>query len=361
MTNRVTRTNTHETSRLRSRLGGRVVTLGMGATALLLLAGFAAACGSGGHGAPPAPTCSIPGQAPSALYITLASPTKGIPAGGTLTASFEFEVVNYTSGDANATVDLPTTYARFPDAATSGYYTIQFPPTMVNVGGAGWSSPISKTVTFASPFNFSVPGHAYLSTANLAVMLEGAPTNTSLEFQWGWSANHSGPVTSKWSTPSSTVTAPNYPSIFVAAPFVQVNDTSNTTLASGTQFTIALYGSVAKTEFKTAIETTTGKELNCQIEKNWGWGSCFVYSIGATYQNGTVLPAGTYLVHVHDSMGAIVASISIQVTNSTGGWGWGHGHSNVDCTTSTSGGCGGGGGGWGGCGSGGGCGRHGHW
>jgi hypothetical protein len=364
MTNRVPTSAKLATSRIRSRLGGRMVTLGVGVTALLFLAGFAAACGggSGGHGTPPTPVCSVPGKAPSALYITLASPTKGLPAGGTLTAAFEFEVANYTSADANATVSVPTTYAHFPDAATSGYYTIEFPPMTPSVSGAGWSSPVSKSVTFASGFTFAVPGHAYFSTANLAVMIGHAPVNTSLEFQWGWMANHSGPTTSKWSTPSATVTAPNYPSIFVAAPFVQVNDTSNTTLTSGSLFTLALWGAVQKTEFKTAIETTSGQELNCQIEKNPGWGACFVYSIGATYQNGTDLPAGNYLVHVHDTMGAIVASISITVTNSSG-WGWGHGgHTSVTCTSSSgSGGCGGGGGSWGSWGSSGGRGHHGHW
>ncbi|MCI4327229.1 MAG: hypothetical protein L3K16_06320 [Thermoplasmata archaeon] len=348
-------------------MAGRVVALGVGATALLLLAGFAAACGTGGgggYGAPP--VCSTPGKAPAALYITLASPTKGVPAGGTLTASYEFAIVGFTSADANTTVTVPTTYARFPDAATNGTFTLQFAPMTLPGGNGNWSAPVVKTDVLASTLDFTTGGHAYLSTANLAVMIGGAPSNVTLEFRWGWTANRSGPTTSKWSTPTSTVTAPNYPSVFVAAPFVQVNDTSNTTLMSGTAFTIALWGSVQKTTFHTAIETTNGKELNCQTEKNGGWGSCFVYSIDATYQNGTNLPAGTYLVHVHDSMGAIVASISISVTNASG-WGWGgHGGQTTVtcCPPSTGGHCGGGSGGWGGsgCGGGGRCNHHhGHW
>src|SRR5580693_6472846 len=111
MTNRVSQTMRTGTRRIRSRMAGRVAALGVGATALLLLAGFAAACGSGGGGQSPPPTCSIPGKAPAALYITLASPTKGIPAGGTLTAAYEFAIVGYTSADANTTVTVPTTYA----------------------------------------------------------------------------------------------------------------------------------------------------------------------------------------------------------------------------------------------------------
>jgi len=330
---------------------------------------MAAACGGGGGGTSPPPTCSVTGQAPSALFITLSAPTRGIGAGGTLTAAYQFSVVNYTSADLNATVHVPTSYAKFPLANSTGYFVLTFAPHDLLVAGPSWSAPVIRVANVTSPLNFSTAGKAYLSTANLAVMVLGGSGNVTLEFRWGWTANRSGPTTSWWSTPNSAPAAPNYPSIFGAAPYVRVNATSNTTASSGSMFTLALWGAVGKTSFRTAIETPTGKELQCQVEKNPWPGACFVYSVPLTYQNGTELPLGHYLVHVHDSMGAIVASLSIVVTNATWHWsgwgGWGAGHSGgVTCNASATGGCGGGGGssGWGFSGTGGGRGHHhGHW
>ncbi|MCI4324601.1 MAG: hypothetical protein L3K00_01760 [Thermoplasmata archaeon] len=343
-----------------ARAVGRVATWGVGVTALLLLAGFAAACGNGGggHQPPPATTCSTPGKAPAALYIQNANPTTSIGSGGTLTAEFEFEVANYTTTDLNAWIHVPTLYAKFPVGNGSSYFDIQSAPQNATIAGSGWSNPISKQVTVTTALSFS-SGSAYLSTANLAVMVMGGTTNLTLEFRWAWTENSSGTVTAgSWSTPSSTATTPNYPSIFVAAPYVRVNETSNTTAGGGSYFSLALWGNVGKATFRTAIETTTGKELRCSQEQNWFGGSCFVYSIPLSYNNGTALPSGKYLIHVHDSLGAIVASISITVTNASWSW-WGHSGS-VECQPPASHGCGGSGSGWGN-GSGTGGGRHGHW
>jgi hypothetical protein len=342
----------------KSRIGGRVATWGMAAAALLLVAGFAAACGGGGgHQPPPATVCSTPGKAPAALYIQLASPTSGVSAGGTLSASYEVQVVNYTSTDLGAWVHIPTAYAKFPVSGSSTLFDVQFSPTNVTIAGAGWSTPVVKTDNVGTALNFG-SGSAYLSTANLAVMIMGGTTNATLEFRWAWTENSSGTTTvGSWSTPTTSPAKPNYPSIFVAAPYVRVNETSNTTASSGSHFSIALWGNVGKASFPTAIETTTGKELQCTPEQNWWPGSCYVFSVPLTYTNGTGLPAGKYLIHIHDSMGAIVSSISITVTNAS--WGsWGHSGS-VQCSPpphSGGGGCGGsgsgGGSGWG---------RHGHW
>jgi hypothetical protein len=363
---------------MNSRMGGRIAMGGAGLVVLLLAAGFAAACGGGGGGGGGTPpVCSPKAPIPSAVYITLAQPNKGVPAGGTVSIAYQFEVANYTSADANATVYVPTTYARFNVSSGPSPYTLQLGPQVVNVTGSGWSAAIGKTVTLASALNFTSGGHAFLSTANYAVMIGGAPTNTTLAFRWGWTMNRSGPTTSWWSVPTATPGGASYPSIFEVAPFVQVNDTSNTTAVSGSNFQIALYGAVGKTYFKTAVETPTGKELNCQTETNWWPTSCYVFSIALRDQNGTPLAAGSYLIHIHDSMGAIVAGISITVTNASSGWGWGghgSGGGSVSCTAPSShcggggwggwgggSGCGGGCGNQGGCGGKGGSGRHGHW
>jgi hypothetical protein len=356
---------------------------GAGLTVLLLAAGFAAACGGGGWGGgggggggtPPACSPAVP--IPSAVLINLALPTKGVPAGGTVSYAYEFEVANYSSADANATVHVPTTYARFNVSSGPSPFSLQLGPQVANVTGAGWSAPIGKTVTLSSALNFTMGGHADLSTANYAVMIAGAPANTTLEFRWGWTMDRNGPTTSLWSSPTATPSGASYPSIFEVAPYVAVNATSNTTAVSGSSFQIELVGAVGQTYFKTALETPTGQELRCQTDTNGKSTSCFVFSIALSYQNGSALPAGSYLIHVHDSLGAIVAGISITVTNASwgGGWGghggWGQsGGSGGGLTCSApSGHCGGGGSGgngWGGQGGRGGrggwsSGKHGHW
>jgi hypothetical protein len=341
-------------SKPRFRIGRTSALLGIGVVALLALSGFAAACGGGG-GSPPK-ICSVSGKAPAALQISLPVPAKTVPAGSTLAAAFQVEVVNYASGDLGTNLYIPSTWAKFPLNSTSKL-SIYFSPRVYNVSGAGWSNVTEKVITLPSSTTFAKGvGGASLTTMSIAVMAQGGLSNLTVAFQWGWTVNVSGKLTSKWSVANTTASHTNLPSIFQPAPYVEVAATSNTTATQGSRFQVELTGAVGSTSFGTAVEYPNGTEIQCNIQKNPRPTNCFVVDVTLSFANWTPLNSGKYLIHVHDQMGAIVHTISITVVNQTGwGWGgWGHsGHtSQLSCPCSGGGGGGGGHGGWGGGGSG---------
>jgi hypothetical protein len=257
--------------------------------------------------------CSTPGQAPASLRIPLPSPMSGLGAGASMTAQYEFEVAGYTSADAGAMVYIPSVFVHFP-LTSSGDLALYIAPHVVTVTGSGWTSPIGSTVVVGGPTVFSSTQHGTLSTVSLAVMVAGAPGPLTLEFKWGWMANRSGALRSMWSTPSATAAAPNYPSIFQAAPYVSVLSTTGSPATAGTYFGLTLSGAVTSTTFGVLVEDALAHELHCQFETNsHASGSTFEVGIPLTYANGSPLSPGNYLVHVHDAMGAIVAQTTVTV------------------------------------------------
>jgi hypothetical protein len=151
-----------------------------------------------------------------------------------------------------------------------------------------------------------------------------------------------------WSTPSATATSPALPSIFQAAPYVGLVATSNTTAAqTGSDFQVQLNGSVGQTSFGVSVEYPDGTEVVCKEQSNPWPTQCLIVDVPLTYVNSTPLAPGNYIVHIHDSMGAIVHTVSVTVVSSS--WGWHHGQSPpLSCSCQgNGGGSGGNHGGWG--------------
>ena len=269
--------------------------------------------------------CSVPESAPSALHVSVASPDMAVPSGTNVTAEFELSVPSFTWADHGVTIFLPSLNVHFPTSG-GGQLLLYFAPSNVTIHSGGWTSPMAVTKTLTSGTTFT-SSPVWLSSANLAVMFAGHPTNLTLEFQWGWIVNASGTVSQQWSTPSTTATYPDYPSIFSVAPYVSILSTSSVSAAGGTYFWIELSGAVRGTTFKTLVETPTGVELHCQTQTSpgqhhkchsswWGWGgpSTFYVGVPLTYYNMTAISPGKYLIHIHDQMGAIVEQVSITIT-----------------------------------------------
>lgn len=257
-------------------------------------------------------TCSVAHHAPAALHIRLASPVQPKPAGSTLTLEYEMAVVNYTSADLGATVYVPTAKFVLPLSGGGELVAVDAPQTLT-VAGAGWSSPVAHAVTLASTTAFSAT-RGYLTTSNLAVMAQG-PSGLEVEFRWGWISNVSGLLHQSWSTPSSSASYPDYPSLFPPAPWVGVVSTSGTSAAGGTYYGIVLEGAVAPASFCTTIETPTGHELHGQVQSDASTtATTFEVGVPLTYANTQPLAAGSYLIHIHDAMGAIVIQVSVTVT-----------------------------------------------
>jgi len=336
---------------MRHRLG--VTTFGLGVVALLAVSGLAAACGGGGgHGSGGGGgngltnTCSSRGPV-DALQIPLAAPSTPATAGSVLAVTYQVEIVNYTSADAGSMVHFPSVYIKIPLNATSKF-SFYFAPTNVTISSAGWSTAGSKSGNLTSATNFAggSGSAATGSTVSIAVMEKDTVGNLTIGVRWGWTLSVGSNTTSLWSVPSATATSPALPSIFVAAPYVGLGETTNTTAApAGSEFEAVITGAVGRTSFGVSVEYPNGTEVVCKEQTNPQPGSCYVVNVPLTTVNSTPLAAGNYIVHIHDSVGAIVHTISVTVVNSTG-WGWGHGQ-HLSCSCQGGGGGGGGQGGHG--------------
>ena len=334
-------------SEVRSRWRGtgrypsRTMVLGIGIVALLAASGVAAACGQGGHGGggkPPA-VCSVPGKSPAALQIGSPVPTKGIPAGGSLSVTYQVEIRNFTSNDSGSIVHFPSVYITFP-LSPSGTQKFYFVPTNVTVTSAGWFNVSTKSVTFGSNVSFPTGGKATLSTVSIAVMINSTDPNATIEVQWSWTANRLGPTTTHVTVPTGSPTKPNLPSIFQPAAWVSLDATTNTTAKSGGLFELKLDGAVGKTTFRTSLEYANGTEIRCSVQTNYKLTDCFIVGVPLYYANFTGVAPGNYLIHVHDANGSIVHTVSITVVSGHSWW-WGSG-STLSCACSSGGGSGGG-------------------
>ena len=265
--------------------------------------------------------CSTPGSAPSALRVSVPSPATTAPAGSNLSVGYQLEIANYSWYDHGTTIYLPSLNVHFPISG-GGEFSFYFAPSNVTISSSGWTSVIGQAKTLPNATTFTSAA-AWLTSSNLALMFDGRATNLTLEFQWGWILNASGTLSAQWSSPSTTATSPDYPSIFSVAPYVYVVSTANVTASGGSFFWVQLGGAVGKTSFKTLVETPTGVELHCQMQTNpsgghrcggWWGPSTFTVGVPLTYYNMTALPAGKYLIHIHDQMGAIVKQVQVTVT-----------------------------------------------
>jgi hypothetical protein len=340
------------------RLRFGTITPGIAIVAILAVSGIAAACGGGGGGGGGGGltnNCSARGPV-DALQIPLAVPQTTAPAGSNISASVQVEIIGYSSGDYGTLVHFPSVYAKIPLNATTKF-AFYFAPTNVTITGSGWSSPITKNGTLGSLTNFDGGAvSATLSTVSIAVMQQDqwgivsiagwqkdTADNLTVGVRWGWSLTVSGSTSSLWSTPTASATSPNLPSIFQPAPYVGLDGTTNTTAAiAGSTFGAKITGAVGRTSFGVSIEYPNGTEIVCQEQINHRWTHCLVVHVPLTYLNGTPLAPGHYIVHIHDSIGAIVHTISVTVVASAHGshngdsyglscschgqgWGWGHG------------------------------------
>ncbi|MCI4360775.1 MAG: hypothetical protein L3J91_03655 [Thermoplasmata archaeon] len=271
---------------------------------------FATTSGSG---------CNPSNSAPSSLYISLANPSGSVLAKGTVTVTLEVAALNSTPAPNGTLIYVPTAATTFP-LQSSGSLSVSMPPKTLTLSGAGWAAAASesKSKTVSSATSFAKSSNAYLSTSRIAVMASADYGSLELEFRWNWSVQSSplGTTTSSgWSVPSLVATSPNRPSIFEPAPYVAIASTSPQPAASGSNFSVDLTGAVANTSFRIVVEyPKNGTEITSTWEYTPVAATQFNATAPLTYPNSTPLPAGSYLLHVHDRCGAILHSVSLTVT-----------------------------------------------
>jgi hypothetical protein len=316
---------------------------GVAIVALLAVSGIAAACGGGGgggggwggHGGNPGLTSNCSALGPiDALQIPLASPSVTAASGSNITVSYQVEISGYATADAGTMIHFPSVYVKIPLNSTTKL-AFYFVPTNATINAAGWSTVATKTTTLSSSSNFaSGKVDSTLSTVSIALMQKGPVQNLTVEVQWGWSLTTSGLTYSLWSSPNATPKSPDLPSIFNPAPYVGLGDTTNTTAAkTGSTFEAELSGAVGKTTFGVSVEYPNGTEVVCQVQTNHQRTNCLIVDVPLTFANGTDLPSGNYIVHIHDSLGAIVHTISVTIATPTGHhhWYWTQGELSCSC------------------------------
>ncbi len=258
---------------------------------------------------------AVPSLTPSALLIPAPPPNVSLAPNGQITVSYQFGVVNYTSSDATVGLYLPSMAATFP--STSGLpLQVVIPPAEVQPSGPGWESPSFAThsTVFPGGGGFAT-SPAVLSTSRLAVMASAGYGQVALEFRWRWTVGEpNGTVLQgPWTVPTTQAAWPNsLPSIFLPAPMVSVLETTGTTGEIGSNYTAWLGGDTGGRSFLIELEPArTGVPLAKQtFVAPAGDPPSVPASIQLLGENGLLYP-GAYLVHVHDSCGAILHSLTL--------------------------------------------------
>ncbi|MCI4327046.1 MAG: hypothetical protein L3K16_05360 [Thermoplasmata archaeon] len=264
-------------------------------------------------------TCNPPNLSPTALSIPVQNPLHSRLAGIVIGAAYEFRVVGYVTTDRGVTVYLPTAQAVFP-TKPSGNLVLTIPAQNVTISGNAWSPAtlFSTNGTLQAKTVFST-APAYLQTSKYAVMANVPSGALTLEFRWRWTIYPAagGVDHGPWSVPSWTATGSYLPGIFYPAPVVGIVSSSGSAAVSGSTYTLELNGTVANTSLRMVLEyPNNGTEIQSIWENTSVGANVFNSTLPLTYSDGVALPAGSYLVHVHDVCGAIVQMRSVTLTHS---------------------------------------------
>lgn len=291
----------------------------LGALALLLLAMPVPPSLAAAPAASSTVTCNPKNTSPSALDIPAKDPGGHAVAGDLLNASLEFRVLGYKKADLGVLLYLPSVSIVFPTYAPIGSLALYLAPKTLNVSGGLWSSPAlrSASTKITGSYDFS-SSSAYLTTSKIAVMASVPTGSLTLEFRWEWSifrAKTGVLDAGKWTVPSNGSKSPYLPSIFYPASYVGIASTSGSSVPSNSTYVIGLDGAVASTWFRMVLEyPSNGTEIQSIYENTTANATLFNATLPMAFRNGTGVPAGSYLMHVHDSCEAIVHSLPVTVT-----------------------------------------------
>lgn len=319
---------THRPARARVTRGPwRIVPwLGVLAALLFLLPTFAAATqaapsASGAALVPSGPaanvTCNPNYVGASAVDIAAKNPGHAV-AGAKLNVTVEFQVAPFRARDRGVVLSFPTLMAVFPYLATGSLQLI-FPPKQFVVNGSGWSSPSLRTDSYTVPNATSFAfGSSYLSSAKIAVMATTLTGSLTLQVRWHWTLyNPKSGVTKvgAWTLPRKPPTGAYLPATFYPASYVGLVSTSGLAAPTGTTLNITLNGTVQNTYFRIVLEyPNNGTNIQSIYEYTPTNATTFNATMPLTFPNGTPVPVGKYLVHVHDSCNAITHILQISAT-----------------------------------------------
>jgi hypothetical protein len=254
---------------------------------------------------------------PSAVLSSAPVPSHNLTANGTLTGAYEIEIVNFNNTtDVGMTVYVPNVWFKFPLVGGSTY-EIHLNATTLTFTQAGWSnvSLTERSVRVVGGLDFAPGAMGSLTSQKLAVMATASYGQLSLELRWRWTNTVAGGIVKQgpWTTPTSASSYPkSLPTIFEPAPYVYITN-FNATAVIGSNYTDNLAGLVAGQRFFLEMEYPTSGNVVQDLGQT-APANATNFTVGIPVLNYVhELTPGTFLVHIHDTCGAMLWNKSVKV------------------------------------------------
>lgn len=255
---------------------------------------------------------------PSALLIPITNPSHNLTAGGTISATAQIQIVNYSATQNGTQIYFPGLFYKFP-LATGGNYTMFLAPHVLSISQGGWiSSPfLNRSAVVPGGLAFKQFASATLSTQKLALMGTAQYGFLTVEVRWQWGNTVNGTSGMKhtlgpWSVPTAKSGYPkSLPSIFYPAPYVPVLSTSGGSPVIGDNYSATLGGLVAGHLYFLEMEYPDGKVVQDLGQTAPANATNFTVVIPVINYDHYLTP-GAYLVHIHDACGAMLYNKTVK-------------------------------------------------
>jgi len=252
----------------------------------------------------------------TALLIPNYNPAANESVGDHVNVTFEINATAATVPVAGLNVYTPTIFITMP-AVGGASFTVTFSDHNFTLTGAPWTSlSFDKLVTSNVTFDPAV--NATLSTQKIGTMADTSYGTLLMEWRWSWnlSSPNGSYLQGPWTVPTSTLNQNVWlPSIFKPAPYVDLLSESPTDDSFTSNYTMNLGGDVAGRSFYFELETAA---IGTIVATKWVTDGAHTnktfsakFPLGGS--DGYPYP-GKYLVHIHDSCGALLYSKSVVLT-----------------------------------------------
>ncbi|HZY70654.1 MAG TPA: hypothetical protein VFF67_06740 [Thermoplasmata archaeon] len=259
------------------------------------------------------------GPQPAAIHAGVPEPTFALRQGDSISIAYEVAAQNYTASDKGLVVHVPSVFGLFPTTQGTTVSILLYRQNLT-INGPGFTnaSLASATKALTSGVAFPKGGTANLTSEKLAVQADVAKYGAlTLQLRWHWitdqSANRGGVTTGNWSTLTYRTTQVATPTIFLAAPFVDLLAHTGPTAVIGNNYTASVDGADQSTSFNLEIENATGTIYRqLPITTPAAPPDPQVVAIAIMGDDNGITP-GAYLFHLHDHCGAILYSVPVKL------------------------------------------------
>ena len=248
---------------------------------------------------------------PTALMIPNYNPSTSVVVGDHVNITYEFKVSAETirPNAVGINVYSPTVFTTMPTVGGSSF-PVTFNNHTATIPGPQWV-PWSFDKLVTSNFTFNPKENASLSTQKVGTMADTPYGTLKLEWRWSWNITflNGSYLQGPWTVPSlASKHDVSLPSIFKPAPYVALEQESPINDLIGSNYTMYLGGDVAGRAFYIEFESESGVlQAATWVYDNATTNATFEANITMLGFDNELTP-GLYLVHIHDSCGAMLYS-----------------------------------------------------